>query len=230
MRRAETLVWDFPTRIFHWLLAASFLGAYVTAEVDRLQPLHLLFGYTAAGLVAFRLVWGLIGSRYARFSSFEFSPRAVIDYAKSLLGPAPKRFIGHNPLGSWAIVILLAMQALVFVSGLGALWINNGEFFEELHEGVAAAALALVTVHVAAVVLSSILHRENLVRAMITGYKSGLAGESANGARPFAAIVLVALVFVLWSGIVPAPGTVDVSGASTAQTAQERRGHHGDDD
>lgn len=230
MRDVRILVWDFPTRTFHWLLAVSFIGAYVTAEAERFQALHLLFGYTAAGLVAFRLVWGLIGTRYARFSSFVFSPRAALDYARSLLTGAPQRFIGHNPLGSWAVVLLLAMQVLVFATGLGTLLVPDREFLEDLHEGVAAAALALVAVHVAAVILTSVLHRENLVHAMISGRKRGAAQDSASGTRAFAAIVLVALVAALWSGIVPAPGVADLRGALTAQASQHGRHHDHDED
>lgn len=230
MSKSRILVWDFPTRTFHWLLVVSFAGAYVTAEVERLERFHFLFGYTAAGLVVFRLLWGLIGSHHTRFSSFPFSPRATLDYARSLFGPAPQRFIGHNPLGSWSVVLLLATQGLVFATGLGALWIQNHDFVADLHEGMAAAALALVAVHVTAVLLSSLLHRENLTRAMITGYKSGTAEESASGARPFAAIILVALVVALWSGIVPVPGIADPSGALAATAAQYSRDHDHDDD
>src|SRR5574337_939589 len=96
------LVWDLPVRIFHWLLALSFLGAYVTADAKSLRDVHVVLGYTVVVLIAFRLVWALIGSRYARLSSFAYGPRAVLDYLRSLFTSAPKHYIGHNPAGSVA--------------------------------------------------------------------------------------------------------------------------------
>lgn len=227
MSESRILVWDFPTRTFHWLLAVSFFGAYVTGEAERYQTLHILFGYTVIGLVAFRLLWGLIGTRYARWSGFEFSPRAAVSYAKSLFTPAPLRYVGHNPLGSWSVVALVGMQVLVFATGLAALLVSGVKAFEEIHEGVAAAALLLIAVHIAAVIVSSVLHRENLVRAMITGTKHGTRTEAAGSTRPVAALVLAALVVALWSGIVPAPGVADLRGALTASAPPHR--HHGHD-
>ena len=99
----RTLVWDLPTRAVHWLLALSFAGAYLTADSERLRDVHMLLGYTAFGLVVFRLLWGIFGTRYARFTSLPLSPAAVIDYLKSLLTLSPRHYFGHNPAGSWAM-------------------------------------------------------------------------------------------------------------------------------
>src|SRR5512147_1864608 len=158
MNTAEqrTLVWDLPTRAFHWLLALSFGGAYLTAESERLRDVHMLLGYTALGLVVFRLLWGVVGTRYARFTSFPLSPSAVLGYLKSLLAFSPRHYFGHNPAGSWAIVGILLL-----VLGLGATgWAQavevGPEWLEDVHEGIANALLALVIVHVAAVLLSSV--------------------------------------------------------------------------
>jgi len=232
----KTLVWDLPTRAFHWLLAASFVGAFVTADSERLRDLHLLLGYSAAGLVTFRLLWGFVGTRHARFASFPLSSRALVDYLKSLLTFSPRHYFGHNPAGSWAIVVMLLLVATTAASGwaqeveIGPRWI------EDLHEGLANATLALVAVHVIAVILSSLLHRENLVRAMLTGYKPG-AGPAAAGTRWFVALLLVGAVGAFWVGAIPAPGfgaghsilraTVTHSAAHSARRA-ERRGN--DDD
>jgi cytochrome b len=172
MEKTRILVWDLPVRLFHWLLALCFAGAYVTAEAKGLRNLHVALGYTFAGLIAFRLAWGAIGSRYARFRSFAHGPGAVLAYLKSLLTPSPEHHLGHNPAGGWAIFALLALGILIAGSGY-ALTAGAGKWMEELHEGLSAAMLALVIVHVLAVVVSSFLHRENLARAMVTGYKTG---------------------------------------------------------
>src|SRR5581483_3604771 len=109
MDTAKVLVWDVPTRVFHWLLALSFVGAFATAESERYRDVHVLLGYTVAGLIAFRLAWGLVGTRYARFRAFAFGPRRVLTYVKSLFGRAPQHYVGHNPAGSVAIYALLAL-------------------------------------------------------------------------------------------------------------------------
>ena len=170
------LVWDFPTRVFHWLLAASFAGAFLTAESERFRDVHVLLGYTMLGLIGFRLVWGLIGTRYARFSAFAFGPSKVAAYLKSLLTGSPQHYVGHNPAGSWVIYGLLLLGLVSGATGYAVYNQTGGEWLEELHEGAANTMLALVAVHVAGVLVSSLLHRENLVRAMINGYKTGEAG------------------------------------------------------
>ena len=100
---SNTKVWDLPTRIFHWALAASFAGAYVLSESERLRNVHVALGYTVLGLLAFRLVWGFIGPRYARFSSFVHSPVAAFRYLRDEVRGCAPRYVGHNPAGSWAV-------------------------------------------------------------------------------------------------------------------------------
>lgn len=205
------LVWDLPTRAFHWLLVLSFFGAYFSGDADGYRTLHALLGYTAAGLVAFRLVWGVLGTRWARFSGFIFNIGKAAGYARSLLSGKPLHFTGHNPLGSWAVLGLLALIALASGTGI-ALYLEIGgeDAFEDLHEVLANAALALVVLHIAAAIGSSFLHRENLVRAMITGYKRGSKQgeprEAAAGARALVALALVVAVLAFWSGAFTAPG------------------------
>src|SRR5262249_2767803 len=147
-------------------LVLSFFGAYLSGDTDRYRTAHVLFGYAAAGLVAFRLAWGFFGTRWARFSGFVFSPRAAAAYASSLLARAPQHFTGHNPLGSWAVIGLLALIVLACGTGI-ATYLKLGDVFEDLHEVLSNAALALVILHIAAAIASSFLHRENLVRAMV---------------------------------------------------------------
>ena len=173
MRKSRILVWDFPTRAFHWLLALSFLGAFLTAESERLRDVHVVLGYTMLGLVAFRLLWGMVGPRYARFRSFAFGPKRVAAYLKSLLTLRPQHYLGHNPAGSWAIFALLALSVLAGATGYATYNDVGGHWLEDLHEGVANILLAVVMVHIAGVLVSSLIHRENLVRSMLTGYKRG---------------------------------------------------------
>lgn len=204
-------VWDAPTRIFHWLLAASFAGAYLTGESERYRDVHVMFGYTLAGLIGFRLVWGLIGTRYARFASFLFGPARVLEYLKSLLTTSPKHYLGHNPAGALAIFLLLGLGLLTAASGVATYQDIGGEWLEELHEGTAAAMLAVVAVHVLGVVVSSFLHRENLVRSMISGNKRGSAEQGIRRTRRMVGMVLLLAVLGYWAAdrsgwLPPSPG------------------------
>jgi len=203
--KAKTLVWDLPTRVFHWLLAIAFAGAFVTAESERLRDLHMLMGYSAAGLVAFRLLWGILGTRYARFTSFPLSPRAVVAYLKSLLALSPRHYFGHNPAGSWAVIGMLVLITLTAATGWAQAVEVGPRWVEDLHEGLANTTIAVIGVHIVAVLLSSVLHRENLVRAMLNGYKPGI-GTPAAGSRWFVALLLVGALGAFWAGVIPAPG------------------------
>jgi cytochrome b len=229
VRSAKTriLVWDAPTRVFHWLLAASFAGAYLTSESERFRDIHLLLGYTLVGLIGFRLVWGLIGTRYARFRSFAFGPGQVMAYLRSLVAFAPKHYVGHNPTGSWAIYLILGLGLLCGITGYASEADIGGELLKEAHESVAAGMLAVVVVHVCGVVVSSLLHRENLVRSMIDGYKSGLVAQGIRRAWWPVAIAIVAVVVGFWGGVIPAPllsAPTVLSGVK--HTDDDVRAHH----
>ena len=195
---ARTLVWDAPVRVFHWLMVLAFAGAYLTAESERFRLLHVTLGYTMAGLVAFRLAWGLVGTRHARFASFVRGPRAVLRYLRSILRGAPEHHAGHNPAGAIAIVALLALAALVTLTGWATYAELGGHGLEETHEAIATAMLAVVGVHVAGVVAGSVLHRENLVAAMITGRKAARPEEAIRQAWRSVAAIMVATVAVFW--------------------------------
>ncbi|WP_020393726.1 cytochrome b/b6 domain-containing protein [Thiolinea disciformis] len=180
------LVWDLPTRVFHWSLALSFLGAYLSSETERYRNLHIALGYVLAGLIIFRLIWGLVGSPYAKFNSFLFKPSEIIAYLKSLLTTNPLHYIGHNPAGSLAVYLLLALGALTAFSGMGLYFEWGGsfeeseDFFEEIHEFAANGMLIVVLIHIAGVVVSSVMHKENLPRCMVTGYKQCQHDEASS--------------------------------------------------
>ena len=218
----RVLVWDVPTRVFHWLLALSFAGAFLTADSERLRDLHVLLGYTMLGLIGFRIVWGLFGTRYARFRSFLFSPRELLQYLRSLASRSPRHYLGHNPAGSLAILLLLALGLVTAATGYATYNEMGGEWLAELHEACAFAMLAVVGVHIAGVVVSSLLHRENLVRAMITGRKAGEPSQGIRRTHAWLAAAMIAVVAAFW---VWYPSTQPVQ----AQAVQQRihDGEHG---
>jgi cytochrome b len=195
------LVWDIPTRLFHWLLAASFAGAFLTAESERYRDVHVALGYLLLALIGFRIVWGLVGTRYARFRSFAFRPSQVLSYLMSLLRGSPQHYVGHNPAGSWVIFGLLLLGLLTGITGYATYNELGGEAFEELHEAVASAMLALVALHIGGVMVSSLLHRENLVGSMLSGYKVGEAAQGIRNARWLTGTLLVAGAMALWIGV-----------------------------
>lgn len=167
---AKTIkVWDPLVRVLHWTLVITFTIAFATG--DEWETVHVLAGEVLLGVVAVRSIWGIIGTRYARFTDFVRGPAAVRDYLGSIVRGRPNHYVGHNPAGGIMIVALLLMLVVTGISGLLADAPGSGEFFEELHEGAANFTLALVFIHIAGVVLGSLVHGENLIRAMVTGYK-----------------------------------------------------------
>ena len=191
-------VWDAPVRVFHWLLVLSFAGAYLSAESESWRLLHVTLGYTLGGLVAFRLVWGLVGTRYARFANFVRGPQAVLTYLRSLRKGQPQHHLGHNPAGAVAIVLLLLASVAVVGSGWAIYNDVGGEWLSELHDIAANSMLLVVAIHVAGVLAASRLHRENLVRAMVTGQKNGAPADGIRRTRAALAVLLVLAVLGYW--------------------------------
>jgi len=187
------LIWDIPTRLFHALLAASFIGAFAIANAvddeSNLFKVHMLLGGIMAFMVVLRVVWGFIGSRWARFSSFVFGPGAVIEYMQSIVTDTGKRYPGHNPGASWAIYIMLALSLGLAITG--ASMGTGSEVAEELHEIMAFALAAVVVAHVLGVVLHTVRHRENIIASMVHGHKEGEPQEAIP--RAHAAIGLLFL-------------------------------------
>lgn len=187
-------VWDLPIRLFHWLLVAGFASAYLTAKFHY-GDIHTLIGYGLCVLLVARIYWGFFGNRYARFSSFIFSPAETIAYMRSMFGKHPiKHYFGHNPAGALMVFALLTVLGSIFATGLITLSLIDFEgpllvlvhyasdetsyAIRELHEFLSNAALALVALHFMGVVGGSLQHGENLVRAMITGKKQPLSDSS----------------------------------------------------
>ena len=192
--QAMVKVWDPLVRSFHWILVIAFFTAYFTE--DDFLTLHVYAGYTVLGLIVLRLVWGIVGTRYARFSSFVTRPRVAWQYLKDTLLLRAKRYLGHNPAGAAMIVLLLISLLLTTLTGLAiygasesagplAGWFGNvGELGEdvikEVHEFFANFTIVLVAIHVGGVIFESLAHRENLVRAMFNGYKKAERRTTAD--------------------------------------------------
>lgn len=206
------LVWDLPTRLFHWLFAASFVAAWLTSESDEWLSFHTFFGYLMLGLIGFRLVWGMVGGHYARFATFLYAPLAGLAYLRQALTGSAARHVGHNPAGSQAVFLLLALGLAVGLTGLlvqggeeqqGAMagWLGYGlgKMLKEGHEVAALLMLLVVFGHLAGVALESWLHRENLARSMVTGMKP--APQDAPASQPFRLIGMLVVVAVVAFGV-----------------------------
>lgn len=197
--QTRILVWDIPTRIFHWILVLCFVVAYLTSESERWQLWHVTAGYIFGALLLFRLFWGVVGSRYARFSQFVRGPRQVLAYLRSLLTRSPEHFTGHNPAGALAIVGILGLGLLTVLTGWAS-FNDYGDWIGELHEGIVNVLLLIIGIHIGGVLISSVLHRENLVRAMINGHKRGAAVEAIRYPQWVVGVLLLAgLITFLWA-------------------------------
>lgn len=194
----QVKVWDIVVRSFHWSLVLTFFLAYLTGD-DSI--LHAYTGYVVLALVMIRLIWGIIGTRYARFTNFVYGRETVKSYINSILAFRPIHYIGHNPLGGWMIVLLLSFLLLTTWTGLEAYaaegkgplasvsidispitsaLADDGKshsIWKSIHEFLANTTLFLVIVHIIGVLFSSVVHHENLVRSMITGEKTVSEGE-----------------------------------------------------
>jgi cytochrome b len=176
-RQAEVKVWDPLVRLFHWGLVTAFVVAWATG--DEIKGVHILAGYCVIGLVAFRIVWGFVGAKHARFAGFVRGPRAVTGYLCDTAGLRAKRYLGHNPAGGAMIVALLAMLSVIAATGFmmttdafwGVAWVQG------VHETAVSLTLGLVVLHILGVIVASYEHGENLVRAMVTGRKRADAGQ-----------------------------------------------------
>jgi cytochrome b len=176
-------VWDPAVRVFHWTLVAAFATAWLSG--DELPGIHVWTGYLIAGLLVFRLLWGLVGPRYARFGEFVRPPSAVLGYLDAVRRGRAPRYLGHNPAGGAMVVALILTLTITAASGLALLGATDfsgplaglvrggamADTLEEVHEAAANLTLLLVALHLGGVLFSSLVHGENLIRSMIDGRK-----------------------------------------------------------
>ena len=215
---SRRLVWDLPVRLFHWLLAAAFGVSWASAEAGWME-VHFYSGYAVAALLAFRLAWGFAGPRYARFSSFVAGPRRVAAYLRDWArGTAPEP-AGHTPAGGWMILLLLALLALQVASGMVNshdgldagpwYWAASPELrdlAEDVHEVVFDLLLALVALHIAAVLAYLARPGVNLVAPMFSGRKLTTEPGIPGSRLPLALLLLAAAAAGVWYLVSSAPG------------------------
>jgi cytochrome b len=168
------MVWDMPVRVFHWLLVICFAGAWLSSESERWALIHYAFGYTACLLILIRLVWGFIGTRYARFSQFLKSPRAVIGHFMAMLRGHPHHDVGHNPAGGLVMFVLMLLILLIGLTGYLSVKAFSENLSSEAHEVLSSLALAIVILHILAAILMSVMEKQNLIKSMVSGKKLGM--------------------------------------------------------
>src|SRR3990170_6788140 len=215
-------VWDPLVRIFHWILVLSFFTAYIVE--DHFLDVHVLAGYTVIRLVLFRIFWGILGTQHARFSDFIYHPRVVVRYLADLVRFQAKRYMGHGPAGGTMVIALLTSLLLTTISGLAVygsqeysgplvsltagIGAEGADLIEEVHEFFAGFTLLLVGIHVMGVLFSSLAHRENLIKAMLTGYKVKEKGTQMRSAK--VTVIVIALLFPSLVGMVEAKPAEDL--------------------
>jgi len=178
-------VWDPLVRIFRWSLVCSFLIAFISE--DDFINVHVIAGYALLGLIAIRIFWGLMGSTYARFSNFIYSPHEIVTFLKDTSTLRAKRYIGHNPAGGAMIILLLTCLIITGLTGFAVYGAEDqlgpmselfqyeqgfwAELFEDIHEFFANLCVFLIVIHIIGVVAESVIYQENLTRSMINGLK-----------------------------------------------------------
>jgi len=207
-------VWDLPLRVFHWALVLLFAVAYLSGSRPGYYEVHKASGYAILGLLVFRLIWGFIGPVPARFASFVKGPAAAFGHLKELLQRRHRPLPGHNPLGGWAVVAILALMAVQSVSGLFATTFDyegplarllsdaGQDMMAGLHAFTMNLLLAVLAVHLVGIAVTSLLCRENLVASIIPGRKQLPVGDLAavrlvSWWRAALAIAIAALAVVL---------------------------------
>jgi cytochrome b len=234
----RVLIWDLPTRIFHWLLTIGlFISAAISVTADDDSPLfsaHMILGLVLGVMVLLRIAWGFVGTKHARFTSFLFSPYSLMRYVRGALNGTEPRSVGHNAGSSYAI---FAMLGLVLATAVTGLMISNGnEAAEELHEIASYTLMAVVAVHIIGVVWYSLRHKENITLSMLTGCKESSAEDAIPTSRPIAGIVFLLFVGFLTTRLFQnydrTSGTTTVPGLGITIPLGESEGSEGggDDD
>lgn len=202
LKMRTTLVYDLPTRLFHWLFSGLFLLSFVIAknidDESLIFSYHMLSGLMLGGLVLWRIVWGFIGSEHARFFGFNLNPLQLKDYFLGILSGSKKRWPGHNPASSWAAMTMFTLALSLAITG-SLMSTGNKEAFEDIHEFMANTFIVVAILHVAGVILHSIRHQDMIALSMVDGKKEiSESGAAISSSRFFATALLLA--FVISSG------------------------------
>lgn len=205
-------VWDLPTRLFHWALVVLVIAMVATGMTGKLD-LHMTLGQVVLALVLFRLIWGFAGNRYARFSDFVAGPMAGLRYIGTLFGRPGPAYVGHNPVGGWAVLAMLALLLLQAGTGLftsddivtdGPLYSrvagSTSALLSTVHRLAIWGLLAVIAVHLLSNVFYLAVKKENLITPMVTGRKQAPATADAPGGHPLLALGLLVLCLVIVFG------------------------------
>jgi cytochrome b len=201
----RVMIWDVPTRVFHWLQVLAFGASYLTAFSERMRNYHVALGYILLGLLVFRLLWGFIGTRYARFGSFLFNPKEIAAYLITMSKGKPQHYLGHNPAGSVSVWLLLALGVFICVTGVMSLQDDASDLVVAMHGVSTNIMLGVILMHLAGVLISSVIHRENLVRSMLTGFKSAESGDGIQRSYGWLGMLMVIAVIMFWFAYVKRP-------------------------
>ncbi|WP_164078334.1 cytochrome b/b6 domain-containing protein [Alteromonas facilis] len=231
----KTRVYDVPTRVFHWLFATGFITAFTIANTidddDTAFSYHMLAGIFISALVLWRILWGLIGTRHARFSDFSLQPNALLSYIKNITSDGAKVWTGHNPASSWAAIAMflltlsLATTGFCMISGIG------GEEIEDIHELLANAFIVIVLLHIAGIVIHTKKHKDSLGKSMLHGMKEKLDEPvTPVASRKKSGAILLSLslfmLFYLVSNFDATTRTLDILGQSFHMTEYETSEHY----
>ena len=242
----RVLVYDLPTRLFHWLFAGFFLTAFAIANLvddeSARFSLHKLAGLGMVFVVLLRLAWSLVGTRHARFTDLKLHPVQLLGYFKDLFSAGSRRWIGHNPASSWAAVAMVALALALGTTGYLMATGPENDTLEEVHELLANAFLMVVLLHLAGIALHVLKHRDRLPAAMVTGRKEsvGGAGQSVRSV-PAAGLAFLAFTALFVAYLVQhydaQARTLELFGKTLVLGEGEREGGHeggserdGDDD
>lgn len=197
----QQLIYDLPTRLFHWFFAGLFLVSFVIAKtIDDDSPVfayHSLSGLVLGFLVLLRIIWGVLGTHHARFSNFALNPVDLLSYFKGFLSGDKKRWAGHNPASSWAAIVMMAMAMGLGITGYLMASGPNKEDFEDLHELFANGFVVVAVLHVLGVILHTLRHHEMIALSMIHGRKQFVAaGEEIASSKNGVGVLLLGLLVV----------------------------------
>jgi cytochrome b len=213
----KKLIWDIPTRIFHWAIAITLGYSWYSMDVEYNLDHHFLSGFIALGLILFRIIWGIVGSRYARYGSFVYKPSEFFAYLKGFFKRDGGKYAGHNPMGALSVFALLIV--ILVQTGTGMFADDEYYYFAPLNDYVSGSTagritefhgtnakimLGIVILHIVAILFYRLYKKEKLVLAMITGKKPDENNiyEAIPGSRLPAAIILALTVFAIVYGVV----------------------------
>lgn len=237
----KILIYDLPTRIFHWLFAGIFVSSFLIAKLvddeSTLYPYHMILGLILASAVILRILWGIFGSTYARFSSFDLSPSNLISYIKNVPAKNRLNILGHNPASSIAAILMMLFSLGLAFTGYQMATDNNKDFYEDIHELLANLFLFVAIAHVIGIVLHTVKFKDPIGLSMIHGKKitDDKTAGITNG-HPFVAFIFVLLIggvsFNLLKNYNPNTGVLTLMGKSLALGESEENGKadNGDED